>query len=119
MRISDWSSDVCSSDLPSCTRRCGAAPLASSPRITKQPALPRESLWWSSARRRQRRRGPASTSTPRCATLSATPEIGRAHVCTPVTNAHIVCRLLLEYIKYPTLHDDDLQLPVVQHTEHL
>src|SRR3546814_7749887 len=22
--------------------------------------------------------------------------IGRAHVCTPVTNAHIVCRLLLE-----------------------
>src|SRR3546814_2873204 len=22
-------------------------------------------------------------------------EIGRAHVCTPVTNAHIVCRLLL------------------------
>src|SRR3546814_3781563 len=24
------------------------------------------------------------------------PEIGRAHVCTPVTNAHIVCRLLLD-----------------------
>src|SRR3546814_3419886 len=23
-------------------------------------------------------------------------EIGRAHVCTPVTNAHFVCRLLLE-----------------------
>src|SRR3546814_5659969 len=23
-------------------------------------------------------------------------EIGRAHVCTPVTNAHIVCRLLRE-----------------------
>src|SRR3546814_10559699 len=23
------------------------------------------------------------------------PEIGRAHVCTPVTNAHLVCRLLL------------------------
>src|SRR3546814_3512335 len=23
-------------------------------------------------------------------------EIGRAHVCTPVTNAHIVCRLLIE-----------------------
>src|SRR3546814_7866327 len=23
-------------------------------------------------------------------------EIGRAHVCTPVTNAHVVCRLLLE-----------------------
>src|SRR3546814_7154265 len=24
-------------------------------------------------------------------------EIGRAHVCTPVTNAHLVCRLLLEH----------------------
>src|SRR3546814_3191092 len=24
------------------------------------------------------------------------PKIGRAHVCTPVTNAHLVCRLLLE-----------------------
>src|SRR3546814_3439928 len=24
------------------------------------------------------------------------PEIGRAHVCTPVTNAHLVCRPLLE-----------------------
>src|SRR3546814_6430037 len=23
-------------------------------------------------------------------------EIGRAHVCTPATNAHLVCRLLLE-----------------------
>src|SRR3546814_2299980 len=28
-------------------------------------------------------------------------EIGRAHVCTPVTNAHLVCRLLLEK-KQPT-----------------
>src|SRR3546814_8401163 len=24
------------------------------------------------------------------------PEIGRAHVCTPCTNTHLVCRLLLE-----------------------
>src|SRR3546814_8929107 len=24
-------------------------------------------------------------------------KIGRAHVCTPVTNAHLVCRLLLEH----------------------
>src|SRR3546814_10219235 len=29
------------------------------------------------------------------------PEIGRAHVCTPVTNAHLVCRLLLEKKKSP------------------
>src|SRR3546814_9575141 len=30
-------------------------------------------------------------------------EIGRAHVCTPVTNAHLVCRILLE--KNNTLHN--------------
>src|SRR3546814_7582174 len=28
--------------------------------------------------------------------MMSTPKIGRAHVCTPVTNAHIVCRLLIE-----------------------
>src|SRR3546814_8941752 len=27
---------------------------------------------------------------------SSISKIGRAHVCTPVTNAHLVCRLLLE-----------------------
>src|SRR3546814_3637049 len=27
-------------------------------------------------------------------------QIGRAHVCTPVTNAHLVCRLLLEKKKH-------------------
>src|SRR3546814_7249339 len=27
-------------------------------------------------------------------------KIGRAHVCTPVTNAHLVCRFLLEHTKY-------------------
>src|SRR3546814_1513621 len=34
----------------------------------------------------------------------ATKQIGSAHVCTPVTNAHIVCRLLLEQIKQHHLH---------------
>src|SRR3546814_5691873 len=28
--------------------------------------------------------------------VTALLQIGRAHVCTPVTNAHLVCRLLLE-----------------------
>src|SRR3546814_8933854 len=31
-------------------------------------------------------------------------EIGRAHVGTPVTNAHLVCRLLLEKKKTTTTH---------------
>src|SRR3546814_5795267 len=34
---------------------------------------------------------------PRLRTRVPMPQkIGRAHVCTPVTNAHLVCRLLLE-----------------------
>src|SRR3546814_6384461 len=31
----------------------------------------------------------------RALSATAAPEIGRAHVCTPVTNARLVCRLLL------------------------
>src|SRR3546814_3855310 len=34
-----------------------------------------------------------------CIVMAALAEIGRAHVCTPVTNAHLVCRLLLEQKK--------------------
>src|SRR3546814_7720538 len=33
---------------------------------------------------------------PNLASNSDALEIGRANVCTPVTNAHLVCRLLLE-----------------------
>src|SRR3546814_1242225 len=36
---------------------------------------------------------------------SLPPKIGRAHVCTPVTNAHLVCRLLLEKKKIKTLNN--------------
>src|SRR3546814_548487 len=35
---------------------------------------------------------------------SSASKIGRAHVCTPVTNAHLVCRLLLEKKKNPITH---------------
>src|SRR3546814_9149672 len=35
--------------------------------------------------------------------LAASCKIGRAHVCTPVPNAHLVCRLLLVK-KHPSLH---------------
>src|SRR3546814_7696882 len=101
MRISDWSSDVCSSDLP----RSARAP-AGNPRHRHRkgqpPRLPqgqrrlrsRDSL---PAGRRQglrdlpaRRPGHAERRGEQSA------EIGRAHVCTPVTNAHLVCRPLLE-----------------------
>src|SRR3546814_8610325 len=41
---------------------------------------------------------PVPASDPAAATPG---EIGREHVCTPVTNAHIVCRLRLEQKKNP------------------
>src|SRR3546814_8128454 len=34
-------------------------------------------------------------------------QIGREHVWTPVTNAHLVCRLLLEIKKTTLLHSND------------
>src|SRR3546814_5304859 len=38
----------------------------------------------------------APAPAPVAATAGIEAEIGRAHVCTPVTNAHLVCRPLLE-----------------------
>src|SRR3546814_5568334 len=40
---------------------------------------------------------------------AATGEIGRAHVCTPVTNAHLVCRLLLEKKNIAITHTHTLR----------
>src|SRR3546814_10492890 len=34
---------------------------------------------------------------------AALEQIGRAHVCTPVTNAHLVCGLMLNTKKNPTI----------------
>src|SRR3546814_9650893 len=39
-----------------------------------------------------------------------TTEIGRAHVCTPVTNAPLVCRLLLEKNKHSNKRGDMTKL---------
>src|SRR3546814_5152726 len=42
----------------------------------------------------------------RLGTVGRTGQIGRAHVCTPVTNAHLVSRLLLaKKIKLDTLYE--------------
>src|SRR3546814_10457764 len=48
--------------------------------------------------------GPAEPLGPGHSLTGIQPQIGRAHVCTPVTNAHIVCRLLLENIKTKHQH---------------
>src|SRR3546814_6275784 len=110
MRISDWSSDVCSSDL---------SPAVGILSITRHPFLWGTGLWALShllangdlgsivmmggiailsfggmQHIDQRRESHLGASWgPMKLTTS---EIGRAHVGTPVTNAHLVCRLMPE-----------------------
>src|SRR3546814_8405167 len=123
MRISDWSSDVCSSDLRDavfqevCTQiaRSGSAGVperqhllaVATQRTSRSISGPyQDVLQWAHM---------AETGAQFCSRLSANgvanqamrefvatfranlvtagiAEIGRAHVCTQVTNAHIVCR---------------------------
>src|SRR3546814_5486897 len=88
MRISDWSSDVCSSDL---IISRNPAKLAQPPQL--RVGKPVHHPFGHAARHRG---NDANLDQPRphLAFRRGT-EIGRAHVCTPVTNAHIVCRLPL------------------------
>src|SRR3546814_9398314 len=128
MRISDWSSDVCSSDLGPLfcrtfaivshgvpRRNRGGASGVVRPLNIPTPCGGRPKKWggppdmsggpWSVTQRcavpggsrpdriRHRRFRRAARRSERRSWDRR--EIGRAHVCTPVTNAHLVCRLLL------------------------
>src|SRR3546814_3564408 len=86
MRISDWSSDVCSSDLSGLHHRIRR-------RRASAPAPARAAC---NAGPRSRRRFRSDGS------IEQRLKIGRAHVLTPATNAHLVCRLLLEKKKNTT-----------------
>src|SRR3546814_5641536 len=128
MRISDWSSDVCSSDLRH-------SPLSPAPPVRVPGAPPGRptAAAWAAAERSWSAPGtttsmaipawlfpsgvanPADVAarfagqafnkplSPRPRPVLCTPlpfrQIGRAHVCTPVTKANLECRLLLEKIK--------------------
>src|SRR3546814_9551813 len=134
MRISDWSSDVCSSDLTGDdVRQQVAAPHqprapglhgsdhASSPAFRRTPRPPAglalfspisstpatsiaaitllsESMMPRTFQVLASMRWIVGSDTPAsCARVRwSIPKIGRAHVCTPGTNAHLVCHLLLE-----------------------
>src|SRR3546814_6026769 len=133
MRISDWSSDVCSSDLQGGQRRAyviwtrlirpdGASINLASPAISFDGTTGLEGQVNSNFFKRFGSAlllsvvGGLSTiasggtsvvlggagQSAAAAAAEQGPEIGRAHVCTPVTNAHLVCRLLLEKKKQHT-----------------
>src|SRR3546814_2266700 len=103
MRISDWSSDVCSSDLEGILADLDhilAHAKELNMRLRYEVRQPLGDLLEGGGRI-------ARTIPPIAAHGGiaadaheiAHAEIGRAHVCTPVTNAHLVCRLLLEQNK--------------------
>src|SRR3546814_5953697 len=124
MRISDWSSDVCSSDLKTWLDALHADAIAEK---SQYQYMYTEGHWWSDrvdqpneTLQRERLGGialkrnqtyPGNAVSWRFAdpdgavnTAILVPDatrdrfrvqIGRAHVCTPVTHAHLVCRLLL------------------------
>src|SRR3546814_10243207 len=104
MRISDWSSDVCSSDLLAAAVQISAC--RHSRGTVRRPAMTRWYVAQTQAQGEERarlnlERQGFRTYLPRYRrerrhARRRDVEIGRAHVCTPVTNAHLVCRLLLE-----------------------
>src|SRR3546814_10055045 len=110
MRISDWSSDVCSSDLPLIRLSPALSPVASCsqllPRMSVRSLPPaRRNMHWYRIWRFRLRRSPEpyrvmlrlpAYRPAQPHSCGAHGQIGRAQVGTPVTNAHIVCRLLLE-----------------------
>src|SRR3546814_10062831 len=94
MRISDWSSDVCSSDLVVIQDLVVALSLAAVPvhRVIEtrgRSVLEMHRLAGKRAETRGDEQEPGEQFRPVF-------QIGRAHVWTPVTNAHPVCCLLIE-----------------------
>src|SRR3546814_1634043 len=102
MRISDWSSDVCSSDLD-----VGAHPVAGAKRFPRQAFVaPHQRLCTPEIDGHVAELVALDDAVHHLAdavlvfvvlslALGFAHQIGRAHVRNPVTNAHIVCRLLL------------------------
>src|SRR3546814_2652673 len=109
MRISDWSSDVCSSDLSSAAlpifgefmadalsgkevQPFRIPPGVSLVRVnpsTGRPAQLGEPALWEAFR-------PGTEPFGTAAPAGSFTQIGRAHVCTPVNTEHVVCHLHLD-----------------------
>src|SRR3546814_7755092 len=93
MRISDWSSDVCSSDLKYPTGTDGGDQHTGDGRPQHAAEVERGGIECHGVGKVSVADQLSDEALPR---RNIEGEIGRAHVGTPVTNAHIVCRLLLE-----------------------
>src|SRR3546814_5199751 len=111
MRISDWSSDVGSSDLRAkqlVSRGFISQADIDSKTATRDAAVARVNVAKASLAETQARNGRLDIRAPAAGLVltrdvepgqigsAGSGEIGRAHVCTPVPHAHLVCRLLLE-----------------------
>src|SRR3546814_2160703 len=106
MRISDWSSDVCSSDLRREQDKVYHSDFIDA--LEKIVLGPERPIILSDADRERIAYHEGGHAILGLVVPGADPvhrvtivprgqaQIGRAHVCTPVTNAHLVCRLLLE-----------------------
>src|SRR3546814_2374162 len=121
MRISDWSSDVCSSDLDPRSPPTGSLGESgrAQPRSTAAIRCRNDNF----TGLKNGSEGPMKLTDVRSTALGLSVaallagsaavaqaqetfinKIGRAHVLTPVTNAHIVCRLMLEKKKTIRAH---------------
>src|SRR3546814_5422021 len=131
MRISDWSSDVCSSDLFKAAFSDDVLLDLSGPAANDETELehivplPRPAVPLTRAVVIENAQFAHGVDCQRgylvseftalqlddqlrhAARLSPKVEIGRAHVCTPVTHAQLVCRLLLEKKKQETKNKPD------------
>src|SRR3546814_4918238 len=116
MRISDWSSDVCSSDLqasgagPNCRGCTQIWPALCQPSLAGRHAHQLENNFavdqaLQSAGRAAFGRYPWPY--PEASAAAHPRKIGRAHVSTPVTHAHFVCRLLLATKKLYTANNNE------------
>src|SRR3546814_10658062 len=114
MRISDWSSDVCSSDLFPVAQIIVEGGRGDR-RVAHRDAdlIERHN---DIARRIDAGDARALLGIDDDATIVAQIEIGRAHVC-PVTTAHLVCRLLLEKKKLKLFYFNYHSITFIPHTK--
>src|SRR3546814_10764500 len=113
MRISDWSSDVCSSDLADAGGRQslepayrGAAVRRGARRSCREDDQPGARRWHLGDLRSLHR------------FVARLSELGSAQVCTPDTNAHLVCRLLLEKKTYSPDRETKQRQHILEYTNH-